>query len=74
MNPTDYCCVLKGTGAEHLHEGVEIDLASAQDGMLPRLLHLGDRQGVALVDLAQPLHLPTALCSAQKNPAKLHHR
>ena len=42
----------------HLHEGVQIDLSSAQNGMLARLLHFCDCQWIALVDLPQTLNLP----------------
>ena len=41
----------------HLHDGVQVELPGAQDGVLAALLYLGLRQGVALVDLPQPFHL-----------------
>jgi len=58
----------------YLHEGVEVDFSSPQDSMLPRLLHLGDGQGVALVDLAQALHHLGQLRGVQGLCGNLHHR
>ena len=42
--------------------------------MLPRLLHLGDGQGVALVDLAQALHHLGQLRRVQRLSSYLHDR
>lgn len=41
----------------HLHDRVQVQLAGTVDGVLAALLHLGDQQGVRLVDLTQTLHL-----------------
>ena len=46
-------------GRTDLHEGVQVDLSRAQDGVLPTLLHLGHCKWIALVDLPKALHLFT---------------
>lgn len=53
----------------YLHEGVEVDFACAQDGMLTALFHFSDGQGVAFIDFPQPLHLFTSIqCRRTTNP------
>ena len=65
---------LKQQEEVHLHEGVQIDFPSPQDGVLPRLLHFGDSQGVALVDFAQALHHLGQLGRVQGLCGNLHDR
>ena len=58
----------------HLHQGVQINFPSSQDGVLPRLLHFGDSQRVALVDFAQALDHLGQLGRVQRLCGNLHDR
>mmetsp|Transcript_31851 Transcript_31851/g.51004 ORF Transcript_31851/g.51004 Transcript_31851/m.51004 type:complete len:617 (+) Transcript_31851:1240-3090(+) len=57
-----------------LHHRVQEDLPCAHDRMLAALLHLGHRQRVALVDLAQALHHLRQVAGVERLGGDLYHR